>query len=266
VVSYGLVALFALMPLSLVWNNYQRVDKSHDYQARQWAEEILSQPLPEGAILVSNDRNEITPLIYLQYVERTRPDALTLFPLMLLGEEYSNVVRVIDSVIDLERPIYLVKPMPGLEIKYEMESFGPLVEVKGPAITGEPEYPTDLALDDSLVLVGYDLEPDTPSPGEELRVALYWQVEEGLGEDYHSYVHLVDEEGNVLAQSDHQPGGAYYPTSLWQPEEMLLNEHVLSVPTNSANRRLRLRAGMYSYPSLKPVGEPQFLGQVDISG
>lgn len=265
VACYGIVALFALLPLSQVWHNYPRVDKSGDYEARQWAEGVLSQPVPEGAILISNDRNEITPLIYLQYVEGIRPDVLTMFPLMLPGDEYSNVVRVIDGVIDLERPIYLVKPMPGLQIKYQTEPFDSLVEVKGPAITGEPEYRTDLALDDTLLLIGYDLEPDTPSPGEELGVTLYWEVTEVLGEDYHSYVHLVDEEGNVVAQSDHQPGDAFYPTSLWQREEVLLDEHIVTVPADTADRSFRLLSGMYAYPSLEPLGAAQVLGDIKVA-
>jgi hypothetical protein len=263
---YGIVALFALMPLSQVWNNYPRVDESGDYEARQWAEGVLSQPLPEGAILISNDRNEITPLIYLQYVEGIRPDILTMFPLMLPGDEYSNVVRMIDSVIDLERPIYLVKPMPGLELKYRTEPLDPLVEVTGPAITGEPEYPTDLALDDSLVLIGYDLEPDEATTGEQLRVTLYWQAKKPLGADYHSYVHLVDEEGNVVAQSDHQPGGVYYPPTLWQPEELILDEHNVTIPADSAGRTFQLLASMYAYPSLEPHGERLLFGRTKIKG
>lgn len=263
--EYVLVGLFTLLPLSLLWNNYHRVDKSQDYQARQWAEGILSQPIPEGAILVSNDRNEITPLLYLQHVEGARPDLITMFPLMLPGEEYSNVVRVIDGVIDLGRPIYLVKPVPGLEIKYQMEPFGPLVQVVGPSITGEPGYRVDLALNESVILLGYDLEPYSPLPGEELHVTLYWQVKEDLVEDYHSYVHLVDEEGNVVAQSDHQPGGSYYPTSLWQPAEILLDQHVFAIPIDGTESTLQLLAGMYLYPSLEPLGELLDLGRLDLA-
>jgi hypothetical protein len=122
---YLLLALLALLPGSFLWNNYPNVDRSGDYAAREWAEEVLAQPIPEGAILVSNDRNEITPLLYLQYVEGRRPDLLTMFPLMLPGQDYANVVRVLDGVLDVGRPIYLVKPMPGLEIKYELKPPSP---------------------------------------------------------------------------------------------------------------------------------------------
>jgi hypothetical protein len=214
---WGLVALLALLPLSLLWSNYSSVDRSGDYQARKWAEALLSEPIPEGAILVSNDRNEITPLLYLQYVEGKRPDLLTMFPLMLPGEEYFNVVRVIDTVLDVDRPLLLIKPMPGLEIKYRMEPLGQLVMIQGPAVTGAPEYPVNLALDGALNLVGYDLEPDEPLPGEDLQVSLHWRVERKLGQDYHTYVHLLDEEGQTIAQSDHRPGQEYYPSSLCNP-------------------------------------------------
>lgn len=265
-VAWALILWFGLLPLSLVLGNYHQVDMSDRYQARQWAEEILAQRVPDGAILVSNDRNEITPLLYVQYVEGIRPDLLTMFPLMLPGEEYSNVVRVIDSVIDLERPLYLVKSMPGLEVKYRMEPSDTLVQVTGPAAASAPQNSTDLALEHTLVLVGYDMEPARPSPGDESRVALYWQVEKEPAEDYHSYVHLVDEGGNILAQSDQRPGGEYYPTSLWQPGETLLDRHTLAIPTAVPRGDYRLVVGMYVYPSMEALGEALTLGEVTVSG
>ena len=263
--AWALVALFALLPLSLLWGNYARVDRSADYSARQWAEEILSQPIPEGSILISNDRNEITPLLYLQHVEGKRPDLLTMFPLMLPGEQYSNVVRVIDGVLDVGRPLYLVKPMPGLEIKYGLKPSGPLVGITGPAITGQPARITELTLEHGLTLVGYDVAPDAPSPGGQLQVSLYWQVERTLAQHYHTYVHLLDEHGQTIAQSDHRPGQEYYPSSLWQPGETLLDVHVLSIPGETQAGALTLVAGTYEYPSLAPLGSALTLGELPIT-
>jgi len=262
---WALFALFAVLPLAFLWTNYPGADKSADHSARQWAEEILSQPIPEGSILISNDRNEITPLLYLQHVEGKRPDLLTMFPLMLPGEEYSNVVRVIDGVLDVGRPLYLVKPMPGLEIKYELKSSGPLVEITGPAITGEPEKVTEMALGDSLTLVGYDVDPDAPSPGGESQVTLYWHVERTLREDYHTYVQLLDEGGQPIAQSDHRPGQEYYPSSLWQPGEKVLDVHVLPIPAETQASVVTLVAGAYEYPSLAPLGSALALGELPIT-
>jgi hypothetical protein len=264
--AWALVALFALFPLALLWGNYRSVNKSGDYDARAWAEGILSQPIPEGAILISNDRNEITPLLYLQYVEGVRPDLLTMFPLILPGEEYSNVVRVIDGILDAGRPLYLLKPMPGLEIKYQLEPLGSLVEVKGPAITGPPQQAIGTTLNASLTLVGYDLDPSEPVPGEELQLSLYWHVERTLPQDYHTYLHLLDEHGQAIAQSDHRPGQEYYPSSLWQPGETLLDVHVLSIPGETEAGVVALVAGAYEYPSLAPLGSAITLGQLRIAG
>ncbi len=261
---YLLLTLLTMLPGSFLWNNYPSVDRSGDHRAREWAEEVLAQPIPQGAILVSNDRNDITPLLYLQYVEDQRPDLLTMFPLMLPGNEYANVVRVLDGVLDVGRPIYLVKPMPGLEIKYQLRPSGPLVEVEGPAITGEPEKVSELALRDSLTLVGYDVEPEAPLAGGELRVSLYWRVERDLDQDYHTYVHLLDEEGRTIAQSDHRPGQEYYPSSMWVSRETLLDVHVLAIPAGTETAQVTLTAGAYEYPSMAPLGNPLTLGKLRI--
>jgi hypothetical protein len=259
---WGLVGLLALLPASSLWRNYAGVDKSGDYQAREWAQSILDQPIPQGAILVSNDRNEITPLLYLQYVEGVRPDLLSMFPLMLPGEEYSNVVRVIDGVLNVGRPLILIKSMPGLEIKYQLEPVGTLVEVTGPASSGPPEHHTDLTLAGKLTLIGYGLEPEHPSPGEELLVSLFWRAEQGLGKDYHTYVHLLDEHGQVVAQSDHRPGEDYYPSSLWQPGEAILDVHHLALPVDAEAPKLSIVAGAYEYPSLAPLGSVLSVGEL----
>jgi hypothetical protein len=181
---------------------------------------------------------------------------------MLPGEEFSNVVRVLDGILDVGRPIYLVKAMPGLEIKYEMEPSGPLVEVTGPAMSGPPEFVTDLPLGDSLTLVGYDLDPDQPSSGADLEVRLYWRVDGDLTADYHTYVHLVDEEGQTIAQSDHQPGQEFYPSSLWRTGEIISDAHVLPLPAAAQTGGLRLVAGAYEHPSLAPLGAPLSLGEL----
>jgi len=262
--AWALAGLFALLPLALLWNNYRSVDRSGDYQASAWAQGILAQAIPEGAILVSNDRNEITPLLYLQYAEGKRRDLLTMFPLMLPGEEYFNVVRVIDSVLDVGRPLYLVKPMPGLELKYQMETHGDLVEVRGAAVTGPPQHALGTILDGSLTLVGYDLDPTEAVLGEELQVSLYWRVEQDLSQDYHTYVHLLNDEGQTIAQSDHRPGQEYYPSSLWKPGETLLDVHLLSIPGETQAGPMTLVAGAYEYPSLAPLGSALTLGELRI--
>ena len=260
---HGVVLLFlASLPLALLMRNYHGVDRSDDLRARQFWEALLAEPIPQGAILATNDRNEMMPLWYLQQVEGIRPDLLGLFPLIV--PEYANIGRLLDSVSGLGRPLYLVKEMPGLEIKYQLRRVNSLVELLSPAVTGTPDYPRNLLLGEALELVGYDQETHSPRPGEELRVTLYWRPRRGLESVYSSYLHLVNKEGLAIAQSDHQPGGVYYPTSLWKEGEIIRDEHIVTVPSTTPLGSYRLLAGIYESHLQEPLGEGLAIGMVGV--
>lgn len=251
---HGVALLFfASLPLGLLMRNYHGVDRSHDLRARHFWEALLAEPIPQGAILATNDRNEMMPLWYLQQVEGVRPDLLGLFPLIV--PEYTDIGRLLDSVFGLGQPLYLIKEMPGLEIKYQLRRVNSLVEVLSLAVTGEPDYPHNLLLGEALELVGYDQEPHSPRPGEELRVTLYWRPRRALEGVYSTYLHLVNKEGQAIAQSDHQPGGVYYPTSLWKEGEIIRDEHTLTIPSTTPLGSYRLLAGVYESDSQEALGD-----------
>ncbi|MGQ9627074.1 MAG: glycosyltransferase family 117 protein [Anaerolineae bacterium] len=264
-VSNAVGILLLALPLSLLVFNFGRLDRSGDYAARDFWREILEAPPPEEAILVSNDRDEMMPLWYMQYVEGGRPDLLGLFPLIVPEPGYQNIGQLVDILLERTgRPVYLIKDMPGLEIKYKLRQVGPLVEVLSPAVMKEPDYPLEITLAESIRLLGYDLWPQIARPGGELRAALHWQGMRKMGGNFSSFVHLLDVEGRRWASSDHLPGGDYYPTSFWQPGEILRDEHRLSLPADIPPGIYRLRAGMYLLPSLQPLGENIVLGEVEI--
>ena len=260
-----IVALFFLLPLWMAFGNYAAIDQSDNHQARQRWEAILSEPLPPGAILISDDRNNIMPLWYLQYIEDQRPDLLGLFP--LVTPEYPTLGPILDLAWDSGRPVYLIKEMPGIDIKVGVAPAGRLWRVQGPAAGQNPAYPLDARLADSVALLGYDRDPRSPQPGQTLQVDLYWQPLRSLEREYHSYVHLVDDQGNPIAQSDQQPGGRYYPSTVWQPGEQLRDDHFLAVPADAPPGAYRLVAGMYALPgdgSLEPLGDPVEIGRVGV--
>jgi len=260
---HGVVLLFlASLPLALLMRNYQGVDRSDDLRARQFWEALLAEPIPQGAILATNDRNEMMPLWYLQQVDGVRPDLLGFFPLIV--PECPNIDRLLDSVFGLGRPVYLIKEMPGLEIKYQLRRVNSLVELLSPAVTGAPDYPRNLLLGEALELLGYDQESHSPRPGEELRVTLYWRPRRALKGVYSSYLHLVNKEGEAIAQSDHQPGGVYYPTSLWKEGESIRDEHTLLIPSTAPLGAYRLLAGIYESDSGEPLGESLTIGMVGV--
>jgi hypothetical protein len=72
--------------------------------------------------------------------------------------------------------------------------------------------------------------------GEGLIVRPRWFVEAPPGHDYTVFVHVVDASGRPIAQGDAPPLGGAYPTSLWEPGELIDDEY--AVPGGSAGRVL----------------------------
>jgi hypothetical protein len=65
-----------------------------------------------------------------------------------------------------------------------------------------------------------------------------------ISRDYTVFVHLLDGDGNVVAQADGPPVGGDYPTSLWAPDETIVEERVLDVE-NLSSGVYELALGMY---------------------
>lgn len=261
----GAVLLIVLMWLPLrLWSNYSDVlDQRANRQARAEWEDILAAQPPEDAILISNDRNEIAPLFYLQAVEGRARGMTGLFPLIAPDPRFADVARTIETGLDVggEQPVVLIKPMPGLEAKFNLEPGPePLVYVRG--LAGENVTPAVVVNEryGPLTLLGYDL---TLGHGQTTLVTLYWQVGEvtdgpadrPIAGDYTTTVQFLDAAGDKLAQDDHPPGGVYYPTSLWRPGDVLADQHELALEEGSAPAATML-IDMYAGPDFTPLAEP----------
>ncbi|MBN1995082.1 MAG: DUF2723 domain-containing protein [Anaerolineae bacterium] len=271
----GLVsACFLLAVLPMVTRNWAVVNQKNNTAARERWSEILAQPIPTGAVLLSNDRNEMMPLWYYQYVEGRRPDLLGLFPLIVPDPAYANVGLVLDQALASGRPVYLIKSMPGLSLKATLVQEDALYraapdptlpphryEVVFSGVTSESNQ------SESVKLLGHDLSAERVLPGDEIAVTLYWQPEQVLSVDYTSYVHLLNSEGQGVTQNDHLPGGVFYPSSRWQIGEILRDRHTLTIPANTLPGRYRLRVGLYYQPEpgvMVGLGGGVEIGQVSV--
>jgi hypothetical protein len=231
------------------------VSQRHNMFTHDRWQVIMSEPLPDDAILMSNDRNEIMPMWYYQYVDGWRPDLVGLFPLIVTDPAYANVGRVLDEALASRRPVYFVKDMDGLDLKADLMPTGTLVLAQ--PINMTPSYFVDVTLPEIIVenpnqtetirLLGYD-SPVEMAASQVLDVTLYWQPTQDLSIDYTSFVHLINSEGQGITQSDHQPGGNFYPSSYWQPGETLRDQHTLILPPDLPAGTYQLRVGMYHQP------------------
>jgi len=227
-------------------------------------EAILS-AAPPGAILLSNDRNEIVPMWYYQYAQGTRPDLLGLFPLISPEPEYAHIGASARRALGTGRPVCLIKEMPGLEVAFRVDA----ASQPPYCIAGEWEAPptgSPQALSPDLLLLGWEVSEQAPPPGSELVVTLYWQAQSPLLASYSSYVHLITADRQPTgAGSDHRPGGVYLPSDLWAPGQVIRDEHRFSIPPDLHPGTYRLLVGMYEYPSLKTYGQALEVGPVTVA-
>ena len=92
--------------------------------------------------------------------------------------------------------------------------------------------------------------------GRDRDLTLYWQALAPLDADYTVFAHLLGEYnpatgGPVWAGHDGQPDGGHYPTTAWQPGEIILDVH----PLAAARRHVR-RAATSSEAGPLPAGDP----------
>ena len=229
------LAVLLLLPASLFLTHFPALDQSSNDSARRMWDLILAADPPSDAILVSDNRNEIIPLYYLQAVEGRALGLTALFPLLTPEERFADVGAVTATALAAgDRPLFLIKAMPGLDAKFDLgEATPPIIRVVKMVDGEEIERRLDLAYG-PFTLLGYRLE----ERGENPSLSLFWQVDERIVADYTTSVQLFDGAGQRLAQDDRPPGGLFYPTSLWKVGEVLRDSHPLPAAAISGAARL----------------------------
>ncbi len=117
--------------------------------------------------------------------------------------------------------------------------------VVGPALE-ESELPVPVSVEplfqaNGLTLLGATVPEGDIAPGQPLAVELLWQAEEELP-DLRPEVRLVQEEREVAQDAELLNGR--YPTTQWQPGELVWERRVLAAPPGSAGEaEIRLHLG-----------------------
>ncbi len=107
-------------------------------------------------------------------------------------------------------------------------------------------YEVGARFGESITLVGYDVSAESVKPGDALVVTLVWRADAALEIDYTAFVHLLDSDDSLVVQSDHPPAGGAYPTSLWEPGDVVRDSHYLTVHEDVQSGPCTLSIGMYN--------------------
>jgi hypothetical protein len=105
--------------------------------------------------------------------------------------------------------------------------------------------------DDLLELQGFKMVPNSLKAGDPAQVTLYWRLVQETDAYAKVFVHLIDEQGQLVAQDDGQPVNDTYPIPLWQPGAIIADEHTLQLPVDLATGTYALAVGLYDPTSLQ---------------
>lgn len=109
----------------------------------------------------------------------------------------------------------------------------------------EPIYESvlDVSFDEAITLLGYS---QLVVNSQQLAVTLIWQTRVELTTGYRVFVHLVNEEGAIVTQTDGEPANWSRPTTGWMPGEYIVDNHTLMLPENLPAGNYTLRLGLYN--------------------
>jgi hypothetical protein len=93
-------------------------------------------------------------------------------------------------------------------------------------------------------LLGLQTDPQSAIYNSQLPLTLVWQADGETAVSYRVFVHLIDENGQIVAQSDGEPAAWTRPTTGWLPGEIILDAHNLST-ANLPPGSYQLHIGLY---------------------
>ena len=102
--------------------------------------------------------------------------------------------------------------------------------------------PLDVNLGNKIGLQGFALDKS----GDTLAVHLVWLARQPMDESYKVFIHLVDDQGKLLAQTDSRPLQYASNTNRWIPGQVVVDRSEVSLPPDVRPGRYQVRAGLYN--------------------
>jgi hypothetical protein len=98
-------------------------------------------------------------------------------------------------------------------------------------------------------------------------VTLYYGAAREMNAEYTAFVQLLGPHnpatgGPLWAQDDSEPCRGIYPTSVWDPDELIIDRYTLSIPPEIPSGEYQVVVGFYSWwtmerlPVLDQAGNP----------
>ena len=115
---------------------------------------------------------------------------------------------------------------------------------------------------DAVTLQGYSLLHDRLAAGDIAQITLFWQAEGTPQQRYKAFLHLLDEQNQIVGQRDAEPGGGANLTTLWQPGETVVDNYGVPIHPATPPGTYRVEVGMYNLQTGQRLLTPEDEGQV----
>jgi len=252
------VTAFYLFVMGQSLNNLYHNPAYFRANYRGIAQQIEQEAHPSAAVIL-NAPNQWEVFTY--YYQ----DASVVYPLPRFVTSAANITAELEAIKAQHGRIYAIfwgsegfDPERVVESWLDTNGFKAIDEWRGDlrfvmyALPGEtatqPTETADLRLgDNEISLTGWATgDVSQPQrPGDVVQLTLFWQATRPLDNRYKIFIHLLDEDGTLVAQRDSEPVGNLAPTNRWEPQQTIIDNHGILLPPTLPNGRYTLSLGMY---------------------
>jgi len=120
------------------------------------------------------------------------------------------------------------------------------LEIMPPTPIVQPLTTTKVDFEKGLSLMGYHLPHEPISPDDPLIIILAWQIIAPIEHDYTIFIHVINEQGQLVAQHDSTPFWVFSnPTTNWQTGNLILDSHKFE--DHLPDGKHQIRVGLYTW-------------------
>ena len=121
-----------------------------------------------------------------------------------------------------------------------VEAQRPAMPVVLPAVDVDVTFP-----DEPFSLHGYSIDASQIRPAGEIELTLFWQADGPAQRPYTVFTHLINDEGDLVAQQDNWPVDGRWPPTCWQEGERIIDSYILELPDQLPEGSYELVMGLY---------------------
>ncbi len=121
--------------------------------------------------------------------------------------------------------------------------------------------PVRYRLGDLVELVAIQPPAAQAAPGAILSFTLTWACVRQPDADYMVFIHLLSQAGEGIAQFDGPPVHGTFPTSLWQPGDVVIDAREMRLPDDLPDGTYRVVAGWYRLDTMARLPVTDAAGQ-----